>query len=185
MKNSFLKRLFAVFLILMIMLQQVPGLYVHAGHTCPECNKWIDDGDKNFTSPYFYTPYDNFPGEFGYCEEILIKTEATLKEGGVPVFSEPANFAPEYPDPPKRTADLESEDMKKRKNELDKLRQMAESISSSKDKKDEAPADEKAEQKSEQKPETTTTGGNRFCQYCGKPLVEGDSFCRNCGKKIE
>ena len=45
MKNSFLKRLFAVFLILMIMLQQVPGLYVHAGHTCPECNKWIDDGE--------------------------------------------------------------------------------------------------------------------------------------------
>lgn len=43
----------------------------------------------------------------------------------------------------------------------------------------------KAEQKSEQKPETTTTGGNRFCQYCGKPLVEGDRFCRNCGKKIE
>lgn len=87
------------------------------------------------------------------CEEILIKTEATLKEGGVPVFSEPANFSPEYPDPPKRTADLESEDMKKRKNELDKLRQMAESISSSKDKKDEAPADEKAEQKSETKDE--------------------------------
>lgn len=32
-----------------------------------------------------------------------------------------------------------------------------------------------------QQPETR----NRFCQYCGKPLVEGDHFCRHCGKKIE
>lgn len=39
--------------------------------------------------------------------------------------------------------------------------------------------------KAEQKAEAPTTGGDRFCQNCGKPLVEGDSFCRNCGKKIE
>ena len=39
--------------------------------------------------------------------------------------------------------------------------------------------------KAEQKFEAPTTGGDRFCQYCGKPLVEGDSFCCNCGKKIE
>ena len=39
--------------------------------------------------------------------------------------------------------------------------------------------------KAEQKSEATATGGDRFCQYCGKPLVEGDSFCRHCGKKIE
>ena len=37
----------------------------------------------------------------------------------------------------------------------------------------------------EQKSEATATGGDCFCQYCGKPLVEGDSFCRHCGKKIE
>ncbi|MBO6187842.1 MAG: zinc ribbon domain-containing protein [Prevotella sp.] len=37
----------------------------------------------------------------------------------------------------------------------------------------------------EQNSEATATGGDRFCQYCGKPLVEGDSFCRHCGKKIE
>lgn len=39
--------------------------------------------------------------------------------------------------------------------------------------------------KAEQKSESTTMGGNRFCKYCGKPLIEGDSFCRNCGKRIE
>lgn len=38
--------------------------------------------------------------------------------------------------------------------------------------------------KAEQHPDGTQSSGNRFCQYCGKPLVEGDSFCRNCGKKI-
>lgn len=35
------------------------------------------------------------------------------------------------------------------------------------------------------KAEAPATGGDRFCQNCGKPLVEGDSFCRHCGKKIE
>ena len=43
-------------------------------------NKWIDDGDKNFTSPYFFSPYDNFPGEFGYCEEILINNDTDILE---------------------------------------------------------------------------------------------------------
>lgn len=92
-------------------------------------------------------------GNLYECEEILNKTEETLKEGGIPVFKEPSHLAPEYPDEPKRTADLESEDMKKRKNELDKLRQMAESIGAAKDKKEEAPAAETPEEKAETKKE--------------------------------
>jgi hypothetical protein len=43
-------------------------------------NKWIDDGDANFTASYYYMPYDNFPGEFGYYEEILINNDTDILE---------------------------------------------------------------------------------------------------------
>jgi hypothetical protein len=67
-------------------------------------------------------------GNLYECEELLRVTEATLKEGGTPVFEAPKHYAPEYPEPPKKQFDYDSEDKEKRQSELDKLRQMAESI---------------------------------------------------------
>ncbi|MDO4863885.1 MAG: plectin [Ruminococcus sp.] len=77
---------------------------------------------------------ENGVGNLYECEELLKKTEDTLTEGGIPVFREPSKVAPEYPERPKRKADLDSADSQKRRNELDKLRQMAESISGGSDK---------------------------------------------------
>ncbi len=93
---------------------------------------------------------ENGVGNLYECEEILGQTEETLKEGGVPEFREPVNYAPEYPERPKRKADLDSEEKHKRKNELDKLRQKAELLTGAK-KKDEPVAEEKV---SEAAPET-------------------------------
>ena len=43
-------------------------------------NKWVDDGDRNFTESHYYLPEDNFTGEFGYYEEILINNDTDLLE---------------------------------------------------------------------------------------------------------
>lgn len=67
-------------------------------------------------------------GKLYECEELLNTTENTLKEGGVPVFKEPEEFDPEYPDKPKKRFDPNKEEQEKRKSELDKLRQKAASI---------------------------------------------------------
>lgn len=69
------------------------------------------------------------------ADECLNKTEATLKEGGVPVFKQPATFEPEIPERPALLSDkIKSEDEKrKQQEELDKLKQMAESIGAKKD----------------------------------------------------
>lgn len=77
---------------------------------------------------------ENGVGNLYECEELINKTEQTLKEGGVPVFKEPSKYAPDYPERPKRKADPDVEDAQKRKSGLDKLRQMAESISGNKGK---------------------------------------------------
>ena len=47
MRNGVLKKALALFMILTLMVLQMPDLHphVHAGHVCPECNEWIDDGD--------------------------------------------------------------------------------------------------------------------------------------------
>ncbi|MBP5624933.1 MAG: CotH kinase family protein [Lachnospiraceae bacterium] len=43
-------------------------------------NKWVDDGDRNFTESHYFLPEDNFTGEFGYYEEILINSDTDLLE---------------------------------------------------------------------------------------------------------
>ncbi len=96
-------------------------------------------------------------GNLYECEELLRVTEATLKEGGTPVFEAPKHYAPEYPEPPKKQFDFDSEDKEKRNNALDKLRQMAESIGNKTKSEDaesgkikeaeEKPAEEKADDK--------------------------------------
>lgn len=43
-------------------------------------NKWVDDGDRNFTESHYFLPEDNFTGEFGYYEEILINNDTDLLE---------------------------------------------------------------------------------------------------------
>ena len=74
MKKSFVKRLFAVFLILIMMLQQAAGLHVHAGHVCPECNEWIDDGE------YCQHCYrcENCYSTVGYCDICEICLECAI-----------------------------------------------------------------------------------------------------------
>ena len=69
------------------------------------------------------------------ADECLNKTEATLKEGGVPVFKQPEIFEPEVPERPILLSDKLKNDDEKRKQqeELDKLKQMAESIGAKKD----------------------------------------------------
>ncbi|MBR5683889.1 MAG: plectin [Ruminococcus sp.] len=91
------------------------------------------------------------------ADECLNKTEATIKEGGVPVFKQPEVFEPEIPERPTLLSEKMKNDDEKRKQqeELDKLKQMAESIGAKKDdeKKDENDRDDekKDENDSEQK----------------------------------
>lgn len=72
------------------------------------------------------------------AEERLFSVSNTLREGGVPVFREPDVYEPEIPDAPKRGGlkdrEDEAEERIKKKNELDKLKQMAEAIGGKKDK---------------------------------------------------
>jgi hypothetical protein len=93
------------------------------------------------------------------ADECLNKTESTLKEGGVPVFKQPETFEPEIPERPALLSEKMKNDDEKRKQqeELDKLKQMAESIGAKKDenakddeKKDESDSEQK---KSDAKPE--------------------------------
>lgn len=80
-------------------------------------------------------------GSLGECEKLLKNTEDKLKEGGAPEHKGPVKYDPEYPERPDRIAKLDAEDAQKRKNELDKLRLMAESINGNKGK---APDDKAA-----------------------------------------
>ena len=92
---------------------------------------------------------DNGLERLSSAQQMLDKTESTLKDGGVPVFRAPVNFEPELPEEPmslsdkiKENAQNEEEKLKK-KNELDKLKQMAESIGGKKESTVPEPAEEK------------------------------------------
>lgn len=77
-------------------------------------------------------------------EELLAKTEATLTEGGIPKFTEAQTVKADIPDPPKlvkpdynyKSVTLKSDELN---NDLNKLMEMAESISD--DKPASAPAE--------------------------------------------
>ena len=43
-------------------------------------NKWVDNGDINFTVPYGITAYDNYVVENGYLEQILLNGDVNLYE---------------------------------------------------------------------------------------------------------
>ena len=88
---------------------------------------------------------ENGIGNLYKCEELLAKTEETLTAGGVPEFAKPEKVTPDYPERPKRKAVPDEIDAKKRKSGLEKLRQMAESITAPKEKAEEAPAENVSE----------------------------------------
>jgi len=85
------------------------------------------------------------------ADECLNKTEMSLKEGGVPVFKIPENIEPEIPERPMSLSEKikNEDDKRKQQEELDKLKQMAESIGGKKDDadKDEQHNTEETEQK--------------------------------------
>ncbi len=41
-------------------------------------NKWVADGDINFTVPYYYNPTDNFVPQSGYLEQIFLNGDAPI-----------------------------------------------------------------------------------------------------------
>lgn len=69
------------------------------------------------------------------ADNCLNKTEEALKEGGIPVFKVPENIEPEIPEKPMSLSEKMRDDEEKRKKQenLDKLKQMADSIGSKKD----------------------------------------------------
>ena len=93
---------------------------------------------------------ENSVSNLSECDEMLKKAEDTLNESEVPSIDEPAKYTPEYPERPKRTAEHELIEARKRKEELDKLKQMAESLGDNNDK--EAPVDSSAPAKEETAP---------------------------------
>ena len=97
------------------------------------------------------------------ADECLNKTESTLKEGGVPVFKQPEGFEPEIPERPMLLSEKikNEDDKRKQQEELDKLKQMAESISGKKDddKKNDDKNDETAE--GQQKNSEKADGGEK------------------------
>lgn len=72
------------------------------------------------------------------AKELLSDTEKKLVKGGVPVFRMPEHFEPDIPEKPvslseKLREDMKNEDERRKKQEdLDKLKQMAESIGAKK-----------------------------------------------------
>ncbi|MBP5580453.1 MAG: hypothetical protein J6X85_01455, partial [Ruminococcus sp.] len=89
------------------------------------------------------------------ADECLNKTEEALKQGGVPVFKIPEAVQPDIPERPMSLSEKihDDEDKRKKQEELDKLKHMAESIGSKKDDKndkgDKSPSDDAAEQKAD------------------------------------
>ncbi len=92
------------------------------------------------------------------AKELLGDTETKLVNGGVPVFKVPQQYNPEYPEKPQSLADkirdnMNSEEEKRKKQEeLDKLRQMAESIGAKKDNSDKNTEDKKEAAAEQEKP---------------------------------
>jgi len=101
------------------------------------------------------------------ADECLNKTEMSLKEGGVPVFKIPENIEPEIPERPMSLSEKikNEDDKRKQQEELDKLKQMAESIGGKKDDadKDEQHNTEETEQKNNSdKPEGGEKKGGKI-----------------------
>jgi hypothetical protein len=101
------------------------------------------------------------------ADECLNKTETALKEGGVPVFKIPENIEPEIPERPMSLSEKikNEDDKRKQQEELDKLKQMAESIGGKKDDadKDEQHNTEETEQKNNSdKPEGGEKKGGKI-----------------------
>jgi len=71
------------------------------------------------------------------ADDCLNKTEEALKQGGVPVFKIPEAVQPDIPEKPMTLSEKihNDEDKRKKQEELDKLKQMADSIGSKKDDK--------------------------------------------------
>lgn len=69
------------------------------------------------------------------ADDCLKKTEEALTEGGVPVFKIPENIEPDIPEKPMSLSEKirDDEDKRKKQEELDKLKQMADSIGGKKD----------------------------------------------------
>ena len=69
------------------------------------------------------------------ADDCLNKTEEALKEGGIPVFKIPENIQPDIPERPMSLSEKMRDDEEKRKKQenLDKLKQMADSIGNKKD----------------------------------------------------
>ncbi|MBP5378313.1 MAG: plectin [Ruminococcus sp.] len=97
------------------------------------------------------------------ADECLNKTEETLKEGGVPVFRIPENIEPELPERPMTLSEKmrDDEDKRKKQEELDKLKHMAESIGNKKDdnKNDKDPSEEAAGDNAEKPQNGEKKGG--------------------------
>lgn len=75
-------------------------------------------------------------------QNVILKIEETLKEGGVPQFRQPEHFEPEYPEEPEKT--ISDEEMEKRKSSLEKLMNKAKSIGSA-ERSDSSDEEEKPE----------------------------------------
>ncbi|WP_028521484.1 hypothetical protein [Ruminococcus flavefaciens] len=95
------------------------------------------------------------------ARELLGDTETTLKNGGVPVFREPKVYEPELPEQPitlsekMREDSRNEEERRKKQEELDKLRQMAESIGSKKEDYDKDTAEETPSEPAEEQQQDT------------------------------
>ncbi|MBO4493189.1 MAG: plectin [Ruminococcus sp.] len=94
------------------------------------------------------------------ADECLNRTENALKEGGIPVFKQPEVFEPEIPERPELLSEKmkSNEDKRKKQEELDKLKQMADSIGGKKD-DDAKDAADKEQKNSGDKPEGEKKGG--------------------------
>lgn len=102
------------------------------------------------------------------AKELLSETEAKLVSGGVPVFRAPQHYEPELPEKPVSLSDklredaVNDEERRKKQEELDKLKQMADSIGTKNDSAEKAVENNKAESapaKQENNPEENKKGG--------------------------
>ena len=102
-----------------------------------------------FMAQAFETLRDEGIERLSKARELLNDTENTLKSGGVPQFKTAKHFDPDIPEKPVSLSEKMREDSRieeerrKKQEELDKLKQMAESIGSKKEDSDKDTVDEK------------------------------------------
>lgn len=117
--------------------------------------------------------------------QLLSKTENTLKEGGVPVFREPKQYAPQIPEAPmslseKHRDDAISEEEKlKKQQELEKLKKMAESIGAKKPE-----ASEKSDAQ-EEKPQNEKKSANSLADIAAKAKGLSNDKNEKKGGKVD